>query len=383
MTQRDQFEEQLAQLTRWEEPSLGLWEKALEQEQKPRPGTRTFLFRIPRHQMAAAALILIATLVGVMIVMPSLSRATRMSSVPLREQLAADGRFVDPAQRRAVEGMVAWAENSDLPARTAASVVAPADPIAGAPARAGGFDDRGRAQQAAPARHIIRRITMELHAKDVRATFAHALLIPSVARGEYVQSSSLIGEGDQAQAELTLRIAADRLDDALNELRTLGTVHTERATGDDVTAQVVDLDARLRNEQRIETELLQLLDKRTDSPLAEVLQVRRSLDDVRQRIEQLQGQRQHLQRQVSLATILLILRPPPADDEPPAPAGAILDYFKDSIIAAWQTGVHFLADSLGFLLTLLIGGLVWWLALIAAATAWVHHRRRTIMRGLA
>jgi hypothetical protein len=382
------LEESLAQFTRWKGPSPELWKKALDEHAGPTatiPRRVRFpaSLRISRPVLAAAAMLLLATVIGIMLV----SQA----------QVHQTSRIVESEPRRALQQEhVHFAEASPLapPASQAVEMWSRSANRERRPHELSGIDAdwvdtsraeltegrRQRAREQPPARHVIRRISLELHHDDVRAVFARAQLIPSAARGEYIQSSSLTGEGKDARAELTLRIAADRLDEALNELRALGQVHAEHASGEDVTAQVVDLEARLRNEQRIEAELVQLLDKRPDSPLAEVLQVRRSLDEVRQRIEQLSGQRQHFQRLVSLATVLVIIRPS-AEDDDPKPAGAILDYFKERLLAAWHTGIHFLADSLGLLLTLVVGGLVWWLLLVVLAALWVQHRRRGIALG--
>ena len=46
----------------------------------------------------------------------------------------------------------------------------------------------------------------------------------------------------------------------------------------------------------MEKELLELLEKRGDAPLKEVLELRQALSGVRESIEQMSGQREHLSR---------------------------------------------------------------------------------------
>ena len=72
---------------------------------------------------------------------------------------------------------------------------------------------------------------------------------------------------------------------------------------------VVDLDARLRNERRVEQELLELLDSRDESPLEEILKLRGEIAKVRTQIERYTAQQDRLSRLVSLATVLIIIRP--------------------------------------------------------------------------
>ena len=226
-------------------------------------------------------------------------------------------------------------------------------------------------------RHVIRKATIELATEDVRAVFLKAALLISEAKGEYVQDSGITGRAEKMQANLTLRVAAERLPEVLNELRQLGEVRSEKTTGEDVTTQVVDLEARLRNEQRVEAELLQLLEKREDSPLKEILELRRTIADVRQAIEQLTAQRERLSRLVSLATVLVIIRPadapPPAEPEEPG-LGA---YFIDALGGAWHKGTTFLVNTFAGFVSVLIGGLIWWILLIAVILLVRSYRRRT------
>jgi hypothetical protein len=218
-----------------------------------------------------------------------------------------------------------------------------------------------------PTRSVIRKSTIELTVPSTREAFAKVQHLLRADLSEFIESSTLTGQDKEARAQLTLRVAAagGRLDEVLNALRTLGKVESENSTGDDVTAQAVDLDARLRNERQVETELLRLLDSRKDAQLKDILDLRDKLASVRQSIERLQGQRDTLARQVSLASILVILRP---DDAPkPAPKqDSMLDSFTNEISTAWTSGLTMLTQTIAFLVRILIGGLVWWLLLFAA-----------------
>ncbi len=226
-----------------------------------------------------------------------------------------------------------------------------------------------RVEQAPAVRHVVRKATIDLQAKDVRSGFAKVALIPSEALGEYVENSSLTGEEPYMRATLTLRVAANRLSDALNNLRALGTVTSESSGGQDVTDSIIDLEARIRNEERIEREILALLDKRTDAPLSDVLAVRTQLNDVRGRIESLKAQRDRVGQLVSLATIVVSLH---SEDAQPATNDQSLGaYFQDSMKHAWESSLRTLSDTAAFLVRLFVGGLVWWLLLaFVAAIIW-------------
>ncbi|MEE8169730.1 MAG: DUF4349 domain-containing protein [Phycisphaerae bacterium] len=227
-------------------------------------------------------------------------------------------------------------------------------------------------------RQVVRKATIELASDDVNAAFLKAAHLISEAEGEYVEQSSISGSGVEAAANLTLRVSARRLSDVLNELRKLGDVRSEHGEGRDVTGQVVDVEARLRNERRIETELLELLDKRPDAPLTEILELRETLGEIRQRIEELTTRREQLDRLVSLATILVIIRA--TDATARSSIEGIGAYLTDSLAGAWRAGLVFLVDTVAVVFRVLIGGLVWWVLLVTIVVLARQHRRRARSR---
>ncbi|MCZ6699080.1 MAG: DUF4349 domain-containing protein [Planctomycetota bacterium] len=221
-------------------------------------------------------------------------------------------------------------------------------------------------------RQVIRKATIELTTDDVSKAFHKAQLIVNEGLGEFVQESALTGSGETAQADLTIRVAAGRLSEVLQALRELGEVESERRGGQDVTTQVVDVEARLRNERRVETELLDLFDKRKDAPLSEVLQLRAKLGEVRREIERLTAQRDRLSRLVSLATVLVFIRTPEGQRHSDIGASA---YFGEVLGSAWRRGWTFLADTVALVFSVFVGGLIWWV-LIAFAILGIRRVRR-------
>lgn len=227
----------------------------------------------------------------------------------------------------------------------------------------------------APARRqVIRRATVELKTTDVRAVFLKAQQLVMTGRGEYVQDSNISGEGKAARADLTIRVEASRLSEFLNEVRKLGDVQSEALAGDDVTTQVIDLEARLRNEQRVEDEVLKLLETRKDASLDEVLKLRESLAQIRTRIEQMTGQREQFRRLVSLATVLLIIR---TGDVPETAPASHWDAFTKALSSAWNNGLTFLGEVVAFIVRVLVGGFIFWLALAGVI---IYFRRRVLQR---
>ena len=377
---RNQLDDQLAQMTRWEGESTQLWREALDaNEAEP-----TASFWSPRflHWRVRPVAAVIAIVGGLLIVatftVPEFGKArdkavspssvSGLRALALAEPMAQE---VDSANQSAAVDWRLYRGGSgtgggDIPGRRSAIGQNTLDLLGGAAPQ---VDDPAPLD-----RHVIRKATIELLTNDVRATFLKATQLLSEARSEYLEASSLTGTGDEMQASLTLRVTADRLSEVLNQLRQLGEVRAEDSRGEDVTSQVVDLDARLRNERRVETELLDLLERRNDAPLKEILQVRSRINEVRQSIERLTAQQQRLSRLVSLATILVIIR---AEDAPaPEPASDLGKYFSENIGASWTTGLRFLSDTIANLLRVLVGGVIWWVLLTVAILAITRHHRQ-------
>ena len=110
--------------------------------------------------------------------------------------------------------------------------------------------------------------------------------------------------GDARSLSATLLIPASRLDAALPSLKAIGLVLEEFQGGDDVTEQVVDVEARLTNARNTEKRLVELLQKRTGD-LADVLAAEREISRVREEIERHDAQRKNLERRVAYATLIL------------------------------------------------------------------------------
>jgi len=105
----------------------------------------------------------------------------------------------------------------------------------------------------------------------------------------------------------TLRVPADQLDPTSAEIKKLGQVESESQSGEDVTRQSVDLDARLTNARNTEQRLTALLHDRTGK-MTDVLAVEKEIDRVRGEIEQMDAERKTLTNRVDFATLNVTVR---------------------------------------------------------------------------
>jgi len=160
-------------------------------------------------------------------------------------------------------------------------------------------------------RMVIHTVDLRLIVKDTQASL-EAVQSLAGELGGYVASSRTWHIEEQLSASLTLRVPADQLNTALEKLRALALeVDSESISGEDVTQEYVDLEARLRNEEAYEKELLALLTETRErtSKAEDILAVYERLTEVRGRIEQIKGRMQYLENMSAMATITVELVP--------------------------------------------------------------------------
>ncbi len=130
--------------------------------------------------------------------------------------------------------------------------------------------------------------------------------------GGYVVNSSSWYQEDQLRARLTIRVPAEEFDAAMARLKDLAIkVENRNVSTQDVTEEYTDLDARLRNLEATETELLELLTevRERTGKAEDVLAVHREVSNIRGQIEQVKGRMQYLEKMTAMATINIDLIP--------------------------------------------------------------------------
>lgn len=149
---------------------------------------------------------------------------------------------------------------------------------------------------------IIRTAKLDLITKDFDNARSAMEAILKRHRGFVGELKVGGSSGSGRTLTATLRVPADQLDASLTELKALGRVESESQTGQDVTSQYVDLQARLANARNTEQRLTDILRNRTGK-LSDVLEVEQEVDRVRGEIEQMEAERKNMSNQVSFATL--------------------------------------------------------------------------------
>jgi hypothetical protein len=183
--------------------------------------------------------------------------------------------------------------------------------------------------------------------------------------GGWVQSS----ERATDQATLTLKIPSDRFDAALASLRKLGEVRSDSVSGEDVSAEYVDLEARIKHWRAQEAVFLDLMTRAKS--ISETISIQQQLSVIQEQIEQHEGRRRYLDGQTAYSTVRLSLLEAGAVAKDPDGSP------RTTLARAWERAVGAALEVVGGSLVVL--GVVLPLALILGLPALVFNlaRRRS------
>lgn len=184
---------------------------------------------------------------------------------------------------------------------------------------------------------IIRTGFASVEVNDVDEAANKVRALAASLGGHVANSQFEGGEHNVRSATLELKIPAQRYDEAVNRLATIGEVESVNSTSEDVGEEFVDVTARVENARRLEQRLIQLLANRT-ARLADVLAVERELARVREEIERAEGRLRYLRTRAAMSTLTVLVH----EDEPilgRAGDNPIVAAFK----AAWRNFVLFVA----------------------------------------
>ena len=125
------------------------------------------------------------------------------------------------------------------------------------------------------------------------------------ALGGYIGASEQQRTAGKIVATVTYRIPVARWEDALDAIRRLGEEVGEQTQATEVTGQLVDLDARIRNLKASETALVGYVEKAPK--VSDLLEIQARLTDTRGEIERLSAQQATLSDQAALGTLTVTM----------------------------------------------------------------------------
>ncbi|MGH9823953.1 MAG: DUF4349 domain-containing protein [Blastocatellia bacterium] len=160
-------------------------------------------------------------------------------------------------------------------------------------------------------RKIIRNAELTLQAKAPESA-QRSLEQIAESLGGFVVSSELshspqVDGTTDTSVDVVLRIPSLKFADAIATINRLdGKIIDEKVSGEDVTEEYIDLDARLRSKKALEAQFLEIM--KQAKKVSDALEVESELGEVRTQIEQIEGRKRFLDNKSSLSTITVHLR---------------------------------------------------------------------------
>jgi Domain of unknown function (DUF4349) len=172
--------------------------------------------------------------------------------------------------------------------------------------------------------------------------------------------------GKHRQATLLLKVPSALLDGTLAEIVKLGRVESQGIKSEDVTQQLVDTGARLKN-LRQQEDLTRKIMERSGS-VKDILAVSQELSSIRAQIEQLDATAKNLRQQVAYSTINLKVE----ETQSVMPTS---ESFGVQVQETWKNSTH-AAGSLGTNLVLALLWLLPFVPFLAIGTGGVYYLLR-------
>jgi hypothetical protein len=221
---------------------------------------------------------------------------------------------------------------------------------------------------------IARKASLNISVKDFNAARISMDRIVAAHKGFVSQLSISSQQGAPQSLSAKLAIPAAQCDAALADLKALGRVAQEQQGGEEVTSQVVDLDARLKNVRETETQLTDILRTRTGK-IGDVLEVEEEMARVRGDIEQMEAEQKQLRDRVTFASIDLIMTEEYQAQLGGGPSSAGRQ-IRNALVEGYHDAVDGLLSVFVFLLNVGPSLLVWGLILLLPARwAWRRWRK--------
>ena len=184
------------------------------------------------------------------------------------------------------------------------------DAIPMATAGAPQVQNSGGVEAVAVERIVIQNADIAIVVSDVEVRMRD-IEVMAQQMGGFVVSSNLYQSYtnnyiEVPEAQVVIRVPAEKLEDALKQIKAdVVEVRTETRSGQDVTAEYVDLKSRLANYEAAEQQLSQIMETATDTE--DVVNIFNQLVYYREQIEVVKGQIKYYEEAAALSAITITI----------------------------------------------------------------------------
>jgi hypothetical protein len=208
-------------------------------------------------------------------------------------------------------------------------------------------------------RDVVKTASMTITASNTSEAADKAAVFAEDADGRVDSRSEDAGSGQgRARTSVVLRVPTAKLDGVVRDLKSLGTVQNAETTSEDVTAQRVDLDARIKALQTSVDRLLAIMRDAKDPDA--LIKAEDALSERQAELDSLRAQRDQLGDRIDYSTVNVTF----VAEQIGGPSPQKYEGFTGQIERGWNGLVSVLSN-----LVLLFGLMLPWLGALAVACA--------------
>ncbi len=186
-------------------------------------------------------------------------------------------------------------------------------------------------------RKIVRNASLQVEVEDTESARKEVEEKVAAFKGHITNLHSYEVRPGVLSYNLTVRVPAESLSVAMETFTKMGVKKSESINEQDITAQYVDTESRLRNLEVRRDRLRELMERKTDN-LSDILQIDRELSTVQNQIENFERTLKRHDTNVSFSTVNLSLQPEPQIGDFSSP--------EWTVKKSWKQSVNDLIDSL-------------------------------------
>lgn len=176
----------------------------------------------------------------------------------------------------------------------------------------------------------------------------------------------------KASADIDLRIPASRFEASMGALNQIGKVRQRSVNAEDLTGDITDSAARLRNLRRTESDIRKIMDR--SGTVGQVLEAENQLSRIREQIETLESDLKSMNERVVYSTISVSL-------EAEASTAPVERTATSQLVSAWHAALRALSQLTVGLIAVLLWLIVFAPYLLAAALGtFIYGQLRRRMR---
>jgi hypothetical protein len=250
-------------------------------------------------------------------------------------------------------------------------IMAPPQPISGGMPYSDAAPQNTEAKTLSTENKIIKTAHLEFQVNDIEKSKKRISQLVNAQKG-YIANLEEVNDRTRIQASFTIRVPASVFDHLVENILNDGIyVNSSKIERRDVTAEFLDLKARMETQKALESRYREIL--RQARNVEEILKVEAALGSLREEIEAKEGRMKYLAHQAEYSTILVSAYQTLPYAPPPKSEGQnFVGRLASSLVNGWAGLVDFTLNLISAWPALIL-----FCALFYLTIRWVNQRRHT------